>query len=994
MWPPSRFGLACPWRPSALGLARPLRPRPLAPPALLDPIGPGVVDLTPPEGTSVVLPLYYIRLAALPPISTHLHRPDFPQALPLMRSPPFPSPFRRPLFAAPPCLSSADLPSPDLPAVLRLRFTAHPPAFLSALLQLTFFGETSTSSLEANYPRLALVVYSTLASIYNCSAFFSPNALTHPSQRSLLSSSALSLVSSPSLSPCLPLKPDYARTMRRSPMAKMPHARGVQACVSSGCPLRRSTACKLHRPIAKMTHVGEAERMMDDIYCARMSARECGPLAAERAALSPEHCMMSAELVFYEIRDSRLWEARLTRSRLFVFQFEIMCVLAELDVVYERTADEEWPRRPGPGALATRNKKFDGLSGGLETWAVEVEVTVAAGWVTSNMHPHPIELNVHAARVRPAISARCTALRRRWPREAGNKAQFKEANMAISLDKIIPFQPPSLPISPDTLPLKPLSAPAPAGPPPALLPKAVPQHLSHPQHPLPPKPQFSPLPESTSADERAQQSAKKQIDLGCPFSDIEFLDLTGLEHSEIETCDGPACTVEDDASKQAPRPAHQLSLEPYSGTEYTQSKFDGNAEILEAVEIPESPSLECSPAVPAAEDGIESPSPLRSQRPVDVTPGGALAPILIDSDDDETDVEGPQGTADNAHTEPLPDCGALEPCADPRDEDERIKGEPSPSPSPSSSQPLRMVAVEVPARRVTPHAPSSQCPSVPIAREADDNEGDGDSGYVDSEGEDDVAAASKRRKVAIPPPSACRAPSGPSSLPADAIVSLTLGISSVVHPCITEHIQAYAQGHGRVANSVVDASTLGSDIISAVVSHLMGSPVVTGSIAPDRLGDPEATRCNKAASCTDGRGTAPRWSEAEINLLLSLMDDSQPLTEAVAAERLPGRSWASVQQRRSILRKDKKAGDKKLSDHAGSMFALIEEGDVRLFAELGRACPATLDNDGIFQLGGEDRVDRYTRWDTAPLVVKVGWPPRPLSLGENLVASSGRQGIH
>lgn len=222
-----------------------------------------------------------------------------------------------------------------------------------------------------------------------------------------------------------------------------------------------------------------------------------------------------------------------------------------------------------------------------------------------------------------------------------------------------------------------------------------------------------------------------------------------------------------------------------------------------------------------------------------------------------------------------------------------------------------MVAVEVPVRRVTPHVPSSQCPSAPIAREADDNEGDGDSGYVDSEGEDDAAATSKRRKVAIPPPSARRAPSSPSSLPADAIMSLTLGVSSVVHPCITEHIQAYAQANERAAGSVVDTSTLGSNIISAVVAHLMGSPAVTGSIATDRLGGPEGTGCNKVTSCTDGRGTAPRWSKAEINLLLSLMDDSHPLTEAVAAERLPGRSWASVQQRRSMLRKDKKVGGKK-----------------------------------------------------------------------------------
>ena len=78
-------------------------------------------------------------------------------------------------------------------------------------------------------------------------------------------------------------------------------------------------------------------------------------------------------------------------------------------------------------------------------------------------------------------------------------------------------------------------------------------HPQHPQHPLPPKPQFSPLSESTSTDERAQQSVKKRIDLGCPFSDIKFLDLTGLQDSEIEACNDPACVVEDDASKQAPR---------------------------------------------------------------------------------------------------------------------------------------------------------------------------------------------------------------------------------------------------------------------------------------------------------------------------------------------------------------------------------------------------------------------------------------------------------
>ncbi|EGD92417.2 uncharacterized protein TERG_08634 [Trichophyton rubrum CBS 118892] len=330
---------------------------------------------------------------------------------------------------------------------------------------------------------------------------------------------------------------------------------------------------------------------------------------------------------------------------------------------------------------------------------------------------------------------------------------------------------------------------------PALLPKAVPLHSSHPQHPqhpLPPKPQFSPLSESTSTDERAQQSVKKRIDLGCPFSDIKFLDLTGLQDSEIEACNDPACVVEDDASKQAPRSVPQLSLKHFSDTEYAQSKFDGNTKILETVEIPKSPTLKCSPVVPATRDGIKSTFPLRSKSPADVTPGGALAPILIDSDDDKTDVEGPQGTAGHARTEPLPDCDATETRAAPRDEDEgsqQIKGEPSPSPSPSSPRPLRVVAVEVPVRRVTPHVPSSQCPSAPIAREADDNEGDGDSGYVDSEGEDDAAATSKRRKVAIPPPSARRAPSSPSSLPADAIMSLTLGRGGHVDAGVQYHLR-------------------------------------------------------------------------------------------------------------------------------------------------------------------------------------------------------------
>ncbi|EGE00908.1 hypothetical protein TESG_08190 [Trichophyton tonsurans CBS 112818] len=80
--------------------------------------------------------------------------------------------------------------------------------------------------------------------------------------------------------------------------------------------------------------------------------------------------------------------------------------------------------------------------------------------------------------------------------------------------------------------------------------------------------------------------------------------------------------------------------------------------------------------------------------------------------------------------------------------------------------------------------------------------------------------------------------------------------------------------------------------------------------------------------------------------------------------------------------------------YADSTFALIEGGDVRLSAELGRICPASLSSDGIFRLDGEDRVDLHTRWDTTPLVVKVGRPPRPLPLEYNLLASLGRQGTH
>ncbi|EGD93149.1 hypothetical protein TESG_00703 [Trichophyton tonsurans CBS 112818] len=209
---------------------------------------------------------------------------------------------------------------------------------------------------------------------------------------------------------------------------------------------------------------------------------------------------------------------------------------------------------------------------------------------------------------------------------------------------------------------------------------------------------------------------------------------------------------------------------------------DGDGGILETVEIPESLPLACSPAVPSTGDTIGRPPPLRSKTPADVTPGAASAPILIESDDDETGVEDSPGAIDRVHTEPLPDRRALESRAGPHDEDEedqRIKGEPSPSPS--ASPPLswpRQVAVEIPVRRIAPRSPSEQRPSAPTAREVDDNEGDGDSDYADSEGEDTAAAtASKRQKVATRPPSVRRAHPSSSSLAADAIVSLTLGIA-------------------------------------------------------------------------------------------------------------------------------------------------------------------------------------------------------------------------
>ncbi|EGE04537.1 LOW QUALITY PROTEIN: hypothetical protein TEQG_03408 [Trichophyton equinum CBS 127.97] len=155
------------------------------------------------------------------------------------------------------------------------------------------------------------------------------------------------------------------------------------------------------------------------------------------------------------------------------------------------------------------------------------------------------------------------------------------------------------------------------------------------------------------------------------------------------------------------------------------SNRDGG--ILETVEIPESLPLVCLPAVPLTGDTIGRLPPLCSKIPADVIPGATLASILIESDDDETGVKDSPGAIDCIYTKPLPDRRALESRAGPYDkdeEDQRIKGEPLPS----------LVAAVV----------SATCLSAPTAREVDDNEGDGDSNYTDSEGEDTAATTASK----------------------------------------------------------------------------------------------------------------------------------------------------------------------------------------------------------------------------------------------------------